>query len=54
VKIAAITVGVDQKTAEIVTTAFAYKSKHQFQLFKDSKSETMGYIRILEDAGYQG
>jgi transposase len=44
----------NQKTAEIVTTAFSYGSKHDFQLFKDEKLDFAHHIRILADAGYQG
>lgn len=44
----------DQKTTEIVTTAFTYGSKHDFQLFKDDGSDLAEHIRVLADAGYQG
>jgi len=44
----------DQKTAQIVATAFACGSKHDFQLFKDDQTEIAEHIRILADAGYQG
>ena len=44
----------NQKTAEIVATAFSQGSKHDFQLFKDEKFEIAQHIRILADAGYQG
>ena len=44
----------NQKTAEIVATAFSYGSKHDFQLFKDDKPKIAEHIRILADAGYQG
>lgn len=44
----------NQKTAEIVTTAFSYGSKHDFQLFKDEKLDIAQHVRILADAGYQG
>jgi len=44
----------NQKTAEIVTTAFTSGSKHDFQLFKDDQTEIAEPIRILADAGYQG
>ena len=44
----------NQKTAEIVATAFSHGSKHDFQLFKDEKLEIAEHIRILADAGYQG
>ena len=44
----------DQKTAEIVATAFTVGSQHDFQLFKDDGSDMAEHIRILADAGYQG
>jgi|SRR5687768_9901039 transposase len=44
----------DPKSAEIIATAFAYGSKHDFQLFKEDGSEIAERIRILADAGYQG
>jgi transposase len=44
----------NQKTAEIVTTAFRQGSKHDFLLFKDDKLDLAQHIRILADAGYQG
>lgn len=44
----------NQKTAEIVATAFSYGSKHDFQLFKDDHLNIAEQIRILADAGYQG
>ena len=44
----------DQKSAEIVATAFTHGSKHDFQLFKDDQTEIAKHIRILADAGYQG
>ena len=44
----------NQKTTEIVATACAYGSKHDFQLFKDDQTEIAEHIRILADAGYQG
>lgn len=45
---------VNQKTQEIVATAFSKGSKHDFQLFKDNRSEFTSQIRCLADAGYQG
>jgi len=44
----------NQKTAEIVATAFSSGSKHDFQLFKHDQLEIAKHIRILADAGYQG
>jgi transposase len=44
----------DQKTAEIVATAFTFGSQHDFQLFKDDENDIAEHIRVLADAGYQG
>ncbi len=44
----------DQKTAQVVATAFTYGSKHDFQLFKDGRGDIAKHIQILADAGYQG
>ena len=45
---------VDQKTQEIIATAFGKGSKHDFQLFKDSRSLLAAGVRSLADSGYQG
>jgi len=44
----------NQKTTEIVATAFTYGSKHDFQLFKEDQTDIAKHIRVLADAGYQG
>lgn len=44
----------NRKTAEIVTTAFAYGSTHDFQLFKKDLTDIAAHLRVLADAGYQG
>ena len=44
----------NRKTTEIVATAFAHGSKHDFQLLKADQTEIAQHIRILADAGYQG
>jgi hypothetical protein len=38
----------DQKTVQIVATAFANGSKHDFQLFKDDQLEFAEHIRIWQ------
>lgn len=45
---------INQKTQEIIATAFGNGSKHDFQLFKDSHSVFASQLRYLADAGYQG
>jgi transposase len=44
----------NQKTTEIIATAFTHGSKHDFQLFKDDQTDIAEHIRVLADAGYQG
>ncbi len=45
---------VNQKTKEIIATAFANGSQHDFHLFKENLSGIADHIRCLADAGYQG
>ena len=44
----------DQKTLEIIATAFGRGSTHDFQLFKESQSGMAAHICSLADAGYLG
>ena len=43
----------NQKTAEIVATAFSQGSKHDFQLFKDDKLDIAQHIRMLATRAWQ-
>jgi len=45
---------VNQKTLEIIATDFCNGSKHDFSLFKDSRSVMSAHICTLADSGYQG
>jgi IS5 family transposase len=45
---------VNKKTEEILATHFCEGSKHDIQLFKDSRSALARHICKLADAGYQG
>ena len=45
---------VNKKTAQIIATAFAKGSVHDFQLFKTSRIGILEEIECLADAGYQG
>lgn len=45
---------VNQKTQEIIATAFGNGSQHDFQLFKTSRSVLSAHVCSLADAGYQG
>ena len=45
---------VNKKTAEIIATAFAKGSMHDFQLLKTSRTGIITEIECLADTGYQG
>lgn len=45
---------VNRRSKAILATAFANGRRHDFQLFKDSRSRMAAQIRSLGDAGYQG
>lgn len=45
---------IDQKTLQIIATAFATGSTHDFKLFKDNYSGIDSEIMCLADSGYQG
>jgi hypothetical protein len=45
---------VNQKTKEIIATAFGSGSTHDFHLFKESHSVISAHICTLADAGYLG
>lgn len=44
----------NQKTKEIIATAFGSGSTHDFHLFKDSRSGMSAHICSLADTGYLG
>ena len=41
-------------TEEILATDFCFGKKHDFQLFKDSRTAMAAHIKALADAGYLG
>ena len=45
---------IHQKTMQIIATAFANGSTHDFRLFKESKTTMASQVLCLADAGYQG
>ncbi len=45
---------VNQKTLQIIATAFGSGSTHDFQLFKESRSGMSAHICSLADTGYLG
>lgn len=44
----------NKKTAQIIATAFAKGSMHDFKLFKASRIAIVAEIECLADSGYQG
>jgi len=45
---------VDKKTRKIICTAFANGKRHDFRLFKESKTRILKEIQVEADTGYQG
>ena len=45
---------VDKKTKQVICTAFANGKRHDFRLFKESKTKINPDIKLITDTGYQG
>lgn len=45
---------VDRKRRQIICTAFSNGKRHDFRLFKESKTHIHATISVLTDSGYQG
>ena len=45
---------VDQRTRKIICTAFTNGRRHDFRLFKESKTHILKKIQAKTDTGYQG
>jgi hypothetical protein len=45
---------VDKKTRKVICTAFANGKRHDFRLFKESKTRIHSTIQADTDTGYQG
>ncbi len=45
---------VDKKTQLVICTSFSNGKKHDFKLFKESKTHVMSKTKILTDTGYLG
>ena len=45
---------VDKKRRQIICTAFSNGKRHDFRLFKESKTHIHRAISVLTDSGYQG
>lgn len=44
----------NKKSQQIICTAFANGKRHDFRLFKESKTQIHPTINVLTDSGYQG
>jgi hypothetical protein len=45
---------VDKNTKQVICTAFSNGKRHDFRLFKESKTKIHPEIKIITDTGYQG
>lgn len=45
---------VDKRSHKIICTAFANGKRHDFRLFKESKTHIHPSIKVVTDTGYQG
>ena len=45
---------VDKKTKQVICTAFTNGKRHDFRLFKESKTKINPAIKVITDTGYQG
>lgn len=45
---------VDKKSRKIICTAFSNGKRHDFRLFKESKTKIHPKTKIITDTGYQG
>jgi len=45
---------VDKKSQQIICTSFANGKRHDFRLFKESKTQIHPAISVVTDTGYQG
>lgn len=44
----------DKKTKAVICTAFSNGKRHDFRLFKESKTRIHAEIKVITDTGYQG
>ena len=45
---------VDKKTRQVICTAFSNGQRHDFRLFKESKTKINPSIKAITDTSYQG
>ena len=44
----------DKKTKQVICTAFTNGKRHDFRLFKESKTRIRSDVKIITNTGYQG
>ena len=44
----------DKKTKQVICTAFSNGRRHDFRLFKESKTRINAELKVISDSGYQG
>jgi len=45
---------VDKKTKVVICTSFSNGKRHDFRLFKESKTHILPEVKVIIDTGYQG
>jgi hypothetical protein len=45
---------VDKKTKVVICTSFSNGKRHDFRLFKESKTHILPEVKVITDTGYQG
>jgi hypothetical protein len=45
---------VDKKTKQVICTAFSNGKRHDFRLFKESRTKIHPEVKVITDTGYQG
>jgi hypothetical protein len=45
---------IDKKTRQVICTAFSNGKRHDFRLFKESRTLIHPEVKVLTDTGYQG
>ncbi|KAG6559901.1 hypothetical protein RHOW815_000084 [Candidatus Rhabdochlamydia sp. W815] len=45
---------VDKKSQKVICTAFSNGKRHDFRLFKESKTKIYPKTKVITDTGYQG
>ena len=44
----------DKETRQVICTAFSNGKRHDFRLFKESKTRVHNKVKVITDTGYQG